>query len=110
MTMTVADIGSALLSLDNDASHSEVTPLIEGQGHEWSLLSVSPGETWSKGSETSPLFQLLVLEGFATCADAAGRQSVGSGHLVVFNSEGSLTITNQYSKPKPKSHNSLTTP
>ncbi len=99
MTMTVSDIGSALLSLGDGASQSDALPLGEGHGVAWTLLNVSAGETWSSAPEAPQPLHLIVLEGVATCADGHGRQSVGSGHLVILDAESPLSLTNEEKTP-----------
>lgn len=99
MTMTVSDIGSALLKLDDDASRSEISPLAEGHERQWTLVSVPAGGTWSSSSTSSTPLHLLALEGFATCEDAEGRQSIGSGHLVILDGESPLKLINEENIP-----------
>ena len=41
----------------------------------------------------------VTLEGFATCEDASGRQSIASGHVVAINAGESVTITNESNQP-----------
>ncbi|MGB0592157.1 MAG: hypothetical protein ACPGU1_20940 [Myxococcota bacterium] len=99
MSMTVSDIGQALLDLDADGSQTATNPLVSAHGHAWSVLTIAAGETWSsEGAPGLPL-SMLILEGHGTYAAPSGRQSIGSGHLVIIERGAAHTLTNETKAP-----------
>jgi mannose-6-phosphate isomerase-like protein (cupin superfamily) len=99
MPTTFSDIGQALLALDADVSRTDTQPLISAHGHQWSVLTVAAGETWSTADAPSLPLSMVVLEGHATCADKSGRQSIGSGHVVILSSDTVHALINETSTP-----------
>ncbi len=99
MTMTVSDIGRILLTLDADVACTAAVPLISAHGQQWSILTIAAGESWSTTNPTSRALGLVVLEGHATCVDESGRQSVGSGHVIILGEGASQTLNNESKTP-----------
>jgi hypothetical protein len=99
MPITISDIGRALLACAEDVSSTSTEPLVSAYGHQWSVLTVAAGQTWSRPDVGEQPMSMLVLEGHASCNDGSGRQSIGSGHLVIFDGDAPQTLTNETPKP-----------
>ena len=94
MSMTISDIGRTLSTLDETPSSTTVLPLISAHGQQWSVLTVASGDTWSTTNAPSRALSALGIEGHATWSDESGRQSVGSGHIVIVEPGTTHTVTN----------------
>ena len=99
MPMSVSDIGQTLLALDSEVTRTELQPLVSAHGQQWSVLTVAAGASWSAVDAPCLPLSMLVLEGHATCSDTSGRQSIGSGHVVILDEQAPPTLTNETMSP-----------
>ena len=69
-------------------------PALEACGLNHALLRVATGERWSLDAAPTGGLSLLVLEGVATCGTTDLRESLGAGHLVIFDEGQGFEIIN----------------
>ena len=93
--MHVADVGEALLAR---ARGTRQTVLLETGPWEQALLRVATGERWQMTAEPMGL-QILVLEGMATVLCTSMRETLGSGHLAVFDGGEDVEVVNDGDQP-----------
>ena len=102
MAMHVSDVGELLLRRARSAT---LRPVLQVSGLDHGLLRVATGERWELDPVPHGGFSLLVLDGMATCGSQELRESLGTGHLVIFDEGDSVLIVND----GPGSFVSLTT-
>ena len=95
MPMHVADVGEALLAR---ARGTRQTVLLESGPWEQALLRVDTGDHWRMNAEPGGL-QLLVLEGMATLACTSLRETLGPGHLAIFDGGEEVEVINDGDQP-----------
>ncbi|MGM0574686.1 MAG: AraC family ligand binding domain-containing protein [Myxococcota bacterium] len=98
MPLYVADIGLHLLSPPEDAPETGLLGVADGAGASWSLLRVAPDDE-TEVAATEAGLSLLVLDGVATFAVEDGRESLGSGHLLLVEPGRVVTVTNEGEAP-----------
>ena len=91
MAMHVADVGKALLGRVRGTQELQVL-----DAGPWShqVVRIAAGDTWRREVETAGGISLLVLEGMATVSCSSMRETLGAGHLVVFESVDTVEVTN----------------
>ena len=91
MAMHVADVGKALQKRSRGTGQTHVL-----DAGPWShqLVRVAQGDAWQRDIDTSAGISLLVLEGMATVSCSSMRETLGVGHLAVFESIASVNIVN----------------
>ena len=99
MPTTVADISVVLKALNDSSPKTALTEVNAEAKGAWSVLTVAPGESWSLATQSMPIVSLLVLEGHSTLTNEGGRESLGSGHLVLLEADFDHTLTNEEHNP-----------
>ncbi|MEC9072496.1 MAG: hypothetical protein VX938_08970 [Myxococcota bacterium] len=89
--MHVSDVGELLV---RRVRKGALQPILQVSGLEHGLLRVAKGDQWTLDPVPEGGFSLLVLDGVATCGTEDLRESLGTGHLVVFDSGDSASIFN----------------
>ena len=91
MAMHVSDVGELLATR---ARTTTLKPTLEACGLNHGLLRVATGERWSLDAAPTGGLSLLVLDGVATCGTSDLRESLGAGHLVIFDEGQGFEIVN----------------
>ena len=91
MAMHVSDVGELLLKRGRGTTFQ---PTLEAGGIDHAVLRIVTGDRWSLAPVPAGGLSLLVLDGVATCGTDDLRESMGTGHLMIFDEGERLEIVN----------------